>query len=381
MHERWARVVTSVAVAGSLFALVDCRAPTPEAAHRPKRARVESREVIVLQAGGDVAYPFGRAPSPDWEAQGPALFGDLAPLLRQGDLSFANIEGPFSHHGKSDPANHILVSDPHRLAWVTAAGFNLFSVANNHSLDAGLEGLHDTVNALKKLGDGRRCCFVAGAADSDEEATRPVHVTLPGKRTPIAFFAMTWPHFKNVDWGRMAAERIHAAATNGDIVVVSIHEGREFSHVPSAEIATQYRSYIDAGARVVLGHHPHVAQGVERYRDGIIFYSLGNLSFGVSPDRERTRGIVECGLFARVTLADGEIADARAFTLYTSNVEPLRAEGESLPPRFARPQLLSGPFAKEANERLRRWSEAIPAVARADYHVEGDALVVGPSKQ
>ncbi len=369
--------------------LVACGGPPREPARaelhhiggRAERADAAvPRDEIVLQAGGDVAYPFGRAPSPDWEEQGAAIFGDLAPLLARGDLNFANIEGPFSRHGRSDPANHVLVSDPHRLQWITDAGFNLFSVANNHSMDASLEGLHDTLRELERLGDGRRCCFVAGAGQSAEEAERPVRITLPGKRTAVAFFAMTWPHFRDVDWGRMATERIRSAAANGDVVIVSSHAGRELSHVPEADIAARYRGYVEAGARVVLGHHPHVAQGVERYRDGVIFYSLGNLSFGVSPDRRRTKGIVESGLFAKVTLTAGEITDARAFTVYTSNVEALRAGGESLSPRFARPQLLSGVFAAEANERLRRWSEAVPGITSTDYHVDGDAFVLGPAR-
>lgn len=349
-------------------AVVEAVALPPEA---------DPRDVVVVNAGGDVAYPFTTTSDAAWEANGPNLFGDIAPLLATGDLNFANLEGPFTRRGKSDPGNRVLISAPHRLAWVIGAGFNLFSLANNHSMDAGPPGLADTRRTLREASTEERPLWFAGAADTTEEAMKPTIITLPDKRTRIGVFALTRGRFHGVDWGKGVLERIESTARGGATVIVSIHDGEEFTHVPSADIAQRYRSFIDAGASVVFGHHPHVAQGVERYRGGVIFYSLGNLSFGIPVDRARTRKVIQYGLLARVTLVNGELEDARAIPLYIDNYDPLESAAGTLPSRFARPQRLTGTFAAEAVERLSSWSAAIPGIGPNERALLDDALVVG----
>ena len=324
-----------------------------------------------------MAYPFGRT-SPAWEAAGAARFEQISPLLAQGDLAVANLEGPWTRRQLADPANRVLVTPPERLAWLVAAGFNLFSVANNHSLDAGLPGMSDTLREIHALSTSDRPLWVAGAGADSAAAEAPAEIVIAGKRTRLALFAFAPAAFTLVDYGRSptALARIRTAASAGRTVIVSVHDGDEFRHVPGAELCARYRSYVDAGARVVLGHHPHVAQGIERHGAGVIFYSLGNLSFGVLANRERTGGAFEYGLLARVTLRDGQLDDVRAFPLFIGNMEPLRDAGVSVAPQFTRPQRLLGPLGEAACRRIVGWSNAVPGADKTDLSCVDDAIVV-----
>ncbi|MBI4954996.1 MAG: CapA family protein [Myxococcales bacterium] len=351
------------------------RAPTPT---EPARAPAPA-DVVVLHAGGDVTYPFGYTPDRAFLAAGAGLFSDLAPLLARGDLAFANLEGAFSDRMASDPETGILVTPRARLRWVVDAGFDLFSVANNHSLNAGLDGLADTVRAVRALATPARPLYTAGgAASDDEDAGAPTFIELPGKPGRLAFVAFAPARFHRVDWAGSptALARISAAAAEAGAVIVSVHDGEEYAHVPSAALAARYRGFVDAGARVVLGHHPHVAQGIERYRGGVIFYSLGNLSFGTLTSRTQTRDAILYGLLAEVTLRAGALADVRAYPLYTGNSEPLVAGGAKLAPRFCHPQLLSGAFLADAAEHLDAWSRAVPGSGPVRLEVEQGAVVV-----
>ena len=332
----------------------------------------------VLNAGGDVTYPFGYIDDPSFEREGPALFAELAPLLAEGDLSFANLEGPFSDWRLGDAAHRILVTPSHRLGWLVAAGFNLFSLANNHSLDGGGVALLDTLASLRSLSTPERPLFWAGTAAEPEASEEPARIELAGKRGTLAFFAVGPAPLRGVDWlgSPTLLERIRRAAREVTAVVVSVHSGVEYVHVPSAELCARYRALVDAGARIVFGHHPHVAQGVERYRDGVIFYSLGNLSFGTLTNRARTGDAILYGLFARVVLRGGRLEEVRAHPLYLHNSEPLRLDGEAIAPRFARPRLLRGAFAAQAAERLEQWSRAIPGAGPAELGFADDAIVV-----
>jgi len=116
---------------------------------------------------------------------------------------------------------------------------------------------------------------------------------------------------------------------------------------------------IDAGAHVVLGHGPHNPQGVERYKGGVIYYSLGNLSFGTRPRKKRTRGMLLRGLWARVVFTNNRITQAQAVPLFVDNRRPWKVDGETMPVRLFTPVPATGKHAAQMLTEVQDWSAKI----------------------
>ena len=173
-------------------------------------------------------------------------------------------------------------------AWgqmLVAGGIDLVSLANNHVLDYGQVGLDDTLATLDGL-DIR----AVGAGRSPEEAVQPAMYTLNGVRVAVLAFAGAYwngsidmPATDRVAWaepGRVQAA-VRAVRGQADVVIVILHAGREYARTPSESQVAAAHAAIDAGADLVVGHHPHVTQTVERYGRGLIVYSLGNAVFDI----------------------------------------------------------------------------------------------------
>ena len=166
--------------------------------------------------------------------------------------------------------------------------------------------------------DGAGIAYV-GAGKDLECAVAPAMITAKGLR--IAFLGRNLWFPKGV-WFRPDApgvapiepDTIEAevadAARNADIVIVSLHWGVEYRRYPSEEQKELARKLIDAGADLILGHHPHVVQPVEEYHGGVIAYSLGNFLFD-SPYWKRTDGaILKCRL-SKTGVSDLEVVAVR----------------------------------------------------------------------
>ncbi|WP_248344730.1 CapA family protein [Anaeromyxobacter paludicola] len=233
------------------------------------------------------------------------LWAPVADLLRSNDLTFANLETPVAPRTGTGARSFVFNAPPAAVRALGAAGVKLVSVANNHIFDQGRDGFLETVAELDRLG----MPFV-GAGPAPHEAG-PRLVELNGLRVAFLGFAQFFNQSGNdcparregpcVKASLLDPERavaaVREAAARSDAVVVSIHWGVEYTGQPrEAEVALAHR-LADAGALVVLGHHPHVLQPLELYRreDGrvaAIAYSLGNFvsnqsrNFvpGVTPD-------------------------------------------------------------------------------------------------
>jgi poly-gamma-glutamate synthesis protein (capsule biosynthesis protein) len=240
----------------------------------------ESDSTACLLAVGDVALDTG----PEGR---PLAVLDL--FRGHADLMVANLETVLSRRTAGAVEKAVLLrADPGRARWLAAAGVSVVCVANNHTLDFGAAGFTDTLAALEEAG-----VTAAGRAGEDG-AARPVVVPAGalrlgflayteaaprGAATPIAGFAAA-----------AAAADVRALRNACDAVVVHIHGGVENCRYPSPGQVAASRALLDAGATLVLGHHPHVVQGVERRGDGLIAYSLGNFQF--RPVREAQRDTV-----------------------------------------------------------------------------------------
>lgn len=330
---------------------------------------------LVIALGGDTSYHHGWF-DPKLEKIGadPGPFNRIQSYLDEADLRFLNLETAVTEGSAVVKKKYSLAMPPHRLAWIVKAGWNLISLANNHSMDAGLEGLQDTIRHLTEARDAGHPMWWAGADPDPAKADAITWVDVEGKDLKIAFLAFGNNRAKEVAsfWGKRVHQRIRSAREKADLVLVSIHAGAEYDHLVKPDEARRYRALIDAGADVVIGHHPHVVRGVERYKDGVILYSLGNLSFASFTVRHRETGAKMWGLLPMVYVTDGKLARLRLVPLWVSHNEKLVVEGaDPLPPAPFQPQPLKGAHARAMLGALQEYTTAIDGNATR-LHIDGD---------
>ncbi len=185
------------------------------------------------------------------------------------DFVFVNFEGPIKEFEVPTQKSISFRFKPDVVWAVKNAGINIVSIANNHSLDQGWAGRDDTMKFLKQAG----IRYFGHPKNSAEGNT---HIELIGDKT-IAFVGFDDTIFP-ID-PAYAQNMIEELSLITDYIVVSVHWGREYIHQPTERKKMLGHTFIDAGADVVLGHHPHVVQTMEIYRGKPIFYSLGNFIF------------------------------------------------------------------------------------------------------
>lgn len=211
----------------------------------------------------------------------------IAPLFRAADVGFLNLEGPLTDAGRWTGQFHGSPTFADALRW---AGVTVVSLANNHALDDGEEGLLQTIANVARAGVGS-----VGAGRDLAAARRPYIVERKGIRIgflgyaqevnggPDAFAMPGKSGVAALD-PRLIQADIRALRDQVDLVVVSLHWGTE-NHQETEPAQREFaHRVLDAGADAILGHHPHVPRGVEVYDGKPIFYSFGNLIFGHTHD-------------------------------------------------------------------------------------------------
>ncbi len=241
-------------------------------------------------------------------AHDPALpFRKIAPLMAAADITFVNLESPFSDRGPYYDGGLIFHAAPEMIAGLKLAGVSIASTANNHSRDCGPHGVEFTVTWLRSHG-------ISPLGSSESEAATHQGVVLARNGIRFGFLGYTFDQ-QNGNWHdldtRIAMTDLSALCRDvaslrrrAEVVIVSMHNGIEYMPKPNkAQIAFAHAA-IEAGATLVIGHHPHVIQPEEHYRDGLIFYSLGNLVFD-QYQREATQHgeIVEVSFLGKAILA------------------------------------------------------------------------------
>lgn len=209
------------------------------------------------------------------------LFDNVRTILSQADFTIGNLECPLSDRGEPFiQKDFVFRASPKCAKSLKEAGINIACLANNHILDYGPLALSDTISTLKEAG-----ISYMGAGENLKEACTPLIFELKGLK--IAFLAFTYASTaKRKKPGccpcelKFIQEQIKFIRPNVDLVIVSIHHGVEYVDYPNRYIISLFRGTVDAGANLVLGHHPHVVQGLETYKDSLIAYSLGNFVSG-----------------------------------------------------------------------------------------------------
>jgi poly-gamma-glutamate synthesis protein (capsule biosynthesis protein) len=227
------------------------------------------------------------------------IFEQVKAIFLGSDVVFGNLEVVHSDIGRVEGklASMEFRGLPGTISELRSAGFNALNVANNHCLEHGIDAFEDTVQRLEERGIGvvglrgtaghcRPCvCDVDGASVALLGYSLRPEAYFKGDRIPYALAAEA-DILADVD----------AAARKYDTVIVSLHWGEEFMSDPSRSQVLFARSLVEAGARVVLGHHPHVLQAVERHGGGVIAYSLGNFVFDMWQRSTRQSAILQIRL-------------------------------------------------------------------------------------
>lgn len=218
--------------------------------------------------------------------------------IRAHDLAFCNLECPVSSKGKSTGKIYCFRADTSFFSGIQDAGFNIFSLANNHIIDWGQEACLDTRNFIEAQN-----LYAIGAGENQEIAQKPLLFTKHGLR--FAIFAYLGDPLKGVVWSEKRpgpaqagieeiCEAIECIRDSVNFVLVSIHWGTEYIHIPTKAQIAWAHAMIDAGADLIIGHHPHVLQSIEIYGNRVILYSLGNFVFDQHKTYQRQTGIFSC---------------------------------------------------------------------------------------
>ncbi|MBT1073899.1 CapA family protein [Geobacter grbiciae] len=276
-------------------------------------------------------------------------FAKTAQELRRGDIAMGNLEAPLTERGTEyRDKTYRFRTNPIAAAALKRAGFSVLTLANNHMMDYGNEELQDTLSTLSRHGIAH-----TGAGASLAEARQKAVVSVRGKRIAFLAYSLTFPSEFYAGPNRPGTapgyaphvrEDIRRAKAEADYVVVSFHWGAERAEFPKQYQTETARLAIDAGADAIIGHHPHVLQGLEFYRGKPILYSLGNFAFG-SRSTAADRSVM-----ARLILSDEE-----------TSVELVPLNVLHRETRY-QPGILSGRKGAEVIERLNRLSQPFGTV-------------------
>lgn len=210
------------------------------------------------------------------------------------DIVFGNLESPIIEGKAVNDSEMVFRTDPKSVKGLKFAGFNVMSIANNHIMNFGLKGLASTIDNLDE-----NDILHIGAGLDEEDIFKPAFKKIKG--TKFAFLGFTYNHdlrkYPNGDvYGvaDMDMEKMQSAVTKArseaDVVIVSMHAGTEYKTSSGSFQQNFAHGAIDAGADVVIGHHPHVVQNSEIYKGKYIFYSLGNFVFDQMWSKETRLG-------------------------------------------------------------------------------------------
>jgi poly-gamma-glutamate synthesis protein (capsule biosynthesis protein) len=211
-----------------------------------------------------------------------AVYGDVLPVLRDADLRIVNCECALTRATRPVwKSGAVFKGEPEHVAGLTVVPFEVACLGNNHTLDYGVAGLRETLRLLHRNG-----IRTVGAGLTEEEACCPLRLTVRGVRVHVVNFsegedltaASGGPGVCGWDIARVQAH-VRRCKEAGGVVIAIGHCGLEYVPYPPPYVVAAFRAVADAGADCVIGHHPHVPQGIEWYHGRPIVYSLGNFVF------------------------------------------------------------------------------------------------------
>ncbi len=245
-----------------------------------------SSDDVMVVAVGDVMLSRDVGKSIKTGGNPEAPFIETAEILREADIALCNLESPFYEEGPPVEGEMVFGAAPETVEGLKYAGFDVVSLANNHSGDQGRDGMLYTLSHLEE-----NEIEYTGAGESESQAREPVIIERNGVKFAFLGYSDIESAIKKgynatstmpgtaVLTRENLTQDIQRAKKKAHVVIVSIHWGTEYEELPTERQRTFAHLAIDSGASLVLGHHPHVLQPVVKYKGGYIFYSLGNFVF------------------------------------------------------------------------------------------------------
>lgn len=297
--------------------------------------------------GTDEGFNYKRSFKGKYDAvQDPAyFFQNVQPVFAQDDLTIVNMEGTLTEETTREPKQFAFKGDAEYAKILTAGAVETANLANNHSFDYGKKSYEDTITALE----------AEGISSFGYERTAVMDIK--GVKVGLAGVYELAEH---IDCKQDLLDNIASLKEQGaQIIIVSFHWGQEKENVPNDVQVELAHTAIDNGADLVLGHHPHVLQGIEEYKGKNIVYSLGNFCFGGNS----TPSDMDTMIFQQTfTVKDGKLQEdnvtnilpckiSSAYEEGYNNYQPILAEGEQKEKIFERLSEYSQK-AQEAGDRL-----------------------------
>lgn len=297
--------------------------------------------------GTDEGFNYKRSFKGKYDAvQDPAyFFQNVQPVFAQDDLTIVNMEGTLTEETTREPKQFAFKGDAEYAKILTAGAVEAANLANNHSFDYGKKSYEDTIAALE----------AEGISSFGYERTAVMDIK--GMKVGLAGVYELAEH---INCKQDMLDNIASLKEQGaQIIIVSFHWGQEKENVPSDVQVELAHTAIDNGADLVLGHHPHVLQGIGEYKGKNIVYSLGNFCFGGNSAPSDMDTMIFQQTF---TVKDGKLQEdnvtnilpckiSSAYEEGYNNYQPILAEGEQKEKIFERLSEYSQK-AQEAGDRL-----------------------------
>lgn len=212
-------------------------------------------------------------------------FREVSDTLKEADITAGNLETSVSTRGTAADKQFTFRSKPETLQGLVNSGYDMVSLANNHTLDYGQDALFDTIDNLKKYGIG-----YSGAGSNEKEAFTAYYKEVNGKTIGIIGISRVLP---TADWFARGdspglahgyqtepmLSYIKETVSKSDYTIVMIHWNKERTDYPEEYARVMARTFVDAGVDAIIGSHSHSLQGIEFVNDVPVYYSLGNFVF------------------------------------------------------------------------------------------------------
>lgn len=287
-----------------------------------------------------------------------AQFSEFA----EADISVVNLENPLTRRGIPSTKQFNFRALPEYVRVLQQGGIDIVNLANNHTYDYSDQGLFDTIYYLDEAGIRH-----IGAGKNIQDAHQPVVITVKGVRIGfLAYYGLrkhSDSHPATADSAGTALrklkyirEDIRVLREKADCIIVNFHWGIEKEHYPEEDQIWFAHKTIDYGADLIIGHHPHVLQGIESYKDKFIVYSLGNFIFGGNSRKHETSAVFQA------------VIDTDTKTIADFKMIPIEIN-------YWQPRILTGSRKKMVQDSLFKYSSifqknAFQTIPEIDLHLK-----------
>lgn len=238
-------------------------------------------------------------------------FLKTASFTSNADITFGNLEAPIVADCPTTETGMIFCARPEAIAGLKFGGFDVLSIANNHILNYGQKGLDQTKLLLNK-----NSILYSPLSSSNFSSNNQNNLTIKQlKNLRFGFLSFNLTQTSTFDNDRYKwLKAISDNKESVDILIVSLHWGNEYQKSPTEAQKELAHQIIDSGAKIIIGHHPHVTQPTESYHNGLIFYSLGNFIFDQPWSEETKKGNI-----AKIIFEGKEIKSYEIIPVYIEN--------------------------------------------------------------